>query len=147
MPPVPTEPDSLPVPILVYSYGWVAKGAGGILPTEWAQATPGQKYAWVRHVTPLVEGESVTPFVCAAMAGDATSAVAHWGQQGMNFINVDYTLSLGRLPDGPYIGLAALTHCGHDGVATGTAALFDRHGPIGTCVTNALANAGWRAPY
>jgi hypothetical protein len=65
----------------------------------------------------------------------------------MNFINVDYTLSLGRLPDGPYVGLAALMHCGHDGVATGTAALFDRHGQIGTCVTNALANSGWHAPY
>jgi hypothetical protein len=65
-PPMPAEPDPLPVPILVYSYGWAAKGAANILPTEWAQATPGQKYAWVRHVTPLVEGESDTPFVCRA---------------------------------------------------------------------------------
>ncbi len=64
----------------------------------------------------------------------------------MNFINADYTLTLSRLPDGEYIGLAALTHYSHAGVATGTAALFDRIGPIGTATATGLVNPGFRPP-
>ena len=85
--------------------------------SEWRHG--GQKYAWVRDVKPLVEGEPVTPFVRAAMAGDVTSSLTHSSASGLNFINADYTLTLSRLPDGEYIGLAALTHYSHAGVATG----------------------------
>jgi hypothetical protein len=63
----------------------------------------------------------------------------------LQFINVDYTLTLSRLPDGPHIGLASLTHSSRDGVATGSAVLVDRTGPIGTGVSNAIAHAGFRA--
>ena len=62
----------------------------------------------------------------------------------MNYINADYTLTLSRLPDGEYIGAAALTHYSNAGVATGTAALFDRLGPIGAGVATGLANPGFR---
>ncbi len=147
MPPVPAEPDPLPLPVFVHSYGWAAEGAGTVLSTEWPQATPGQKYAWVRHVTPLLDSEPVSPFVCAAMAADLTSAVAHWGKEDMNYINIDYTLSLSRLPVGPYIGLAALTQSGHDGVVSGTVAVFDHDGHIGSGVANAVTNPGFQAPY
>ena len=70
----------------------------------------------------------------AAMAGDVTSSLTHSSTGGLNYINADYTLTLSRLPDGEYIGLAALTHYSHAGVATGTAAIFDRLGPIGSGV-------------
>lgn len=40
-------------------------------------------------------------------------------------LNVDYTLTLSRLPDGPHLGLASLTHSSHDEVATGSAVLVD----------------------
>jgi hypothetical protein len=36
---------------------------------------------------------------------------------------------------------------GHDGVATGTVAVLDHHGQIGSGVANALANPGFRPPY
>ena len=75
-------------------------------------------------------GETVSPFVEAAMAADATSALTHWGTGGLRYINADYTLSLTRLP-GAYIGLAAPVHSSHDGVAAGSAAVFDEYGPIG----------------
>jgi hypothetical protein len=147
MPPVPAEPKPLPAPMFVHSYGWGAAGAGGVvLPTEWLQAPHGQKYGWVRHVTPLIDGEPLTPLVRAAMAGDLASAVAHWGGEEIKYINADYTLSLSRLPVGPYIGLAALTQSSHDGVATGTVVVFDAHRQIGTGVANALANPSWKAP-
>ncbi len=106
----------------------------------------GQKYAWVRDVKPLVDGETVTPFVRAAMAGDVTSSLTHSSAGGLNYINADYTLTLSRLPEGDYIGLAALTHYSHAGVATGTAAMFDRFGPIGAGVATGLANPGFRPP-
>ena len=112
--------------------------------SEWRHG--GQKYAWVRDVKPLVEGELVSPFVRAAMAGDVTSSLTHSSASGLNFINADYTLTLSRLPDGEYIGLAALTHYSHAGVATGTAAMFDRLGPIGAGVATGLANPGFRPP-
>jgi acyl-CoA thioesterase len=112
--------------------------------SEWRHG--GQKYAWVRDVKPLVDGEAVTPFVRAAMACDVTSSLTHSTASGLNYINADYTLTLSRLPDGEYIGLAALTHYSHAGVATGTATLFDRLGPIGTGVATGLANPGFRPP-
>jgi hypothetical protein len=59
------------------------------------------------------------------------------------FINADYTLTLSRLPVGPDIGLVALTHSSHAGVATGTAALFDHTGQIGTATATTLANPGF----
>lgn len=132
---------------LIHSYGWGAVGASGVvLPNEWPRATQGQKYAWVQHITPILDGEPLTPLVRAAMAGDLASAVAHWGSEEIKYINADYTLSLSRLPDGPYIGLAALTQSAHDGVATGTVVVFDAHGQIGTGVANALANPSFQAP-
>jgi len=36
-----------------------------------------------------------------------------------------------------------LSFTGHDGIATGTAALFDARGQIGTASTTTLANAGF----
>ena len=47
--------------------------------------------------------------------------LTHWGTGGLKFINADYTLALSRQPEGPYIGLAALTHYSHAGIATGVA--------------------------
>ena len=49
------------------------------------------------------------------------SSLTHYGAEGLQFINADYTLTLSRLPQGPYLGLAALTHYSHAGVATGVA--------------------------
>ena len=112
--------------------------------SEWRHG--GQKYAWVRDVKPLVDGEAVSPFVRAAMAGDVTSSLTHSSASGLNYINADYTLTLSRLPDGEYIGLAGLTHYSHAGVATGTATLFDHLGPIGSGVATGLANPGFRPP-
>jgi acyl-CoA thioesterase len=112
--------------------------------SEWRHG--GQKYAWVRDVKPLVDGEAVSPFVRAAMAGDVTSSLTHSSASGLNYINADYTLTLSRLPEGDYIGLAGLTHYSHAGVATGTATLFDRLGPIGSGVATGLANPGFQPP-
>lgn len=62
-------------------------------------------------------------FIRAAMAVDVTSSMTNFSTAGLAFINADYTLALSRLPDGPYIGLAALSHTSADGIATGSTGL------------------------
>jgi Thioesterase-like superfamily len=90
----------------------------------------------------IVEGESPTPFQHAASAADVASVVINWGDAGIEFINADVTLALSRLPVGLELGLAAVDRVEHDGIATGTVAVFDRAGMVGTAVVCALANAG-----
>jgi hypothetical protein len=67
----------------------------------------------------------------------------------LRYINADYTVTASRLPDGEFIGLAAQSHYGTAGVATGAATLFDRHGPIGTGSALALAQPAeaFQPPY
>jgi hypothetical protein len=147
MPPLPQMPDPVPdnLTMLVWTYG---RNADAQEPdfglSGWQHAGP--KYIWVRDIRPLVEGRPLTAFTRAAMAGDMTSSLTHYGTAGLNFINADYTLTLSRLPEGPYIGLAALTHYSHAGVATGVATIVDQFGPIGSGVATALSNSGFAPP-
>jgi hypothetical protein len=102
-----------------------------------------QKFLWMRFVVPLILGEDATPTTRAAMAADATSAICQYGTSGLHFINADYTLALVRPPGGPFVGLAAMTQCGHAGVANGVATMFDGRGPIGNCLATGIANSGF----
>ncbi|MGK2869216.1 MAG: thioesterase family protein [Mycobacterium sp.] len=139
LPPIPAEPDEFDdaVPMFIRAYGPTADSTQREFP--WQQAGP--RYAWVREFRDLVAGETSTPFVRAAMAVDVTSSMTNFSTAGLAFINADYTLALSRLPDGPFIGLAALSHTSADGVATGSAGLFDHLGPIGTGLSTAIANS------
>lgn len=144
MPAAPPERDVWPEdrPMFITCFGRdPAVGGDG---TQWKHN--GAKYAWVREVRPLVDDETLTPFVRAAMAVDLTSSVANFSADGLRYINADYTLALSRLPESALIGLAALTHHGADGVATGSATLFDMRGPIGTGLCTAVANQTFRVP-
>lgn len=137
MPPLPREPaqldDSIPMFIVPYGKELAA-------PDTFPWQHDGPRFAWLREIRDLVDGEELTPFVRAAMAVDVTSSLTNFGTEGLAFINADYTLALSRLPRGPYIGLAALTHHSFDGVATGSATLFDADGPIGTGLSASIAN-------
>lgn len=121
------------VPMFIRAYG---NDDGERFP--WQHSGP--RYAWLREIRDLVDGEELTPFVRAAMAVDVTASLTNFSTRGLAFINADYTLALSRLPVGPYIGLAALTHYSDAGVATGSASLFDALGPIGSGVSTAIAN-------
>jgi len=147
MPAVPAEPEVLSddLPMLLHSFGRdPVAGSPGISTGEWQH--DGQKFAWMRETKLLVDDEPLSPFVRAAMAGDITSSLTHWGTAGLQFINADYTITLSRLPESVYIGLAAVTHYSHAGVATGVATLFDEVGPIGSGMATALANPGFKPP-
>lgn len=144
MPPLPPEAarSATDAPMLVWAYGKNSDVAGAPFDlTQWQHDGP--KFVWVRDLAPLIDGVPITPFVRASMAGDVASSLTHYGTTGLNYINADYTLALSRLPEGSDIGLAAVSFTGHDGIATGTAALFDARGRIGTATATTLANPGF----
>ena len=99
-----------------------------------------RKQSW-NSAIPVVAGEPLTGYVAAAAVADGASLVTNWGSGGVEYINTDVTLTLARVPVGVEIGLAAVDRVEQDGIAVGTAAVFDRTGPIGTAVVTALSNA------
>ena len=106
------------MPFLIWGYGASSAGSPGIAAGEWEQSHS-QKFAWTRLFRPMVHGHPLTPFARLAFVGDVTSSLTHWGTGGLRYINADYTVTASRLPDGEYIGLAAQSHYGTAGVATG----------------------------
>lgn len=141
MPPMPLGETS--PTLFMRTYGWGSEVQNP--EPDWPQ-TDGPKYTWLHENRPLIDDEPLSAFTRAAMAGDITASIANWGTNSLEFINVDYTLTLTRLPEGPHIGLASLMHHSHDGVASGSAVLVDEKGPIGTGVSVAVAHSGFRPP-
>src|SRR5271165_157592 len=88
----------------------------------------------------VVAGERLSPFVRAVMAAEATSLVTNLGTQGVGYINGDLTVGLARLPVGEWIGVQGDSHWASDGVAVGTATLFDQSGAFGSGMTTAVSN-------
>lgn len=141
MPPIPRIPAAMPpdMPMFIHTFGPDdAEGGLGVGGDAWR--VPQQRFAWMRQLRPLVEGEVTAPFTLAAMGAEVTSALCHWGTGGLRYINADYTTTLTRLPDGPDIGLAVTSHYSDAGVATGATTIFDQHGPIGSAIAVALVN-------
>lgn len=111
---------------------------------EWSQdfsvhQNAERKTTWQTSV-PVVAGEDTSPFVAVAGIADATSMVTNWGTRGVEHINTDITLTLARLPEGVQVGLAAADRVLADGIAVGTATVFDRTGALGTAVVTSIAN-------
>jgi hypothetical protein len=99
-----------------------------------------RKQTW-QTALQIVVGEKTSPFQAVAGLADSTSMVLNWGAAGVEYINTDITLALSRLPVSLEIGLSARERFAHDGIAVGTAVVFDRHGAVGTSTVSSLANA------
>lgn len=100
----------------------------------------GRKAQWSTSF-PVVAGEPLTAFQAAAATADGASMVTNWGTGGVEYINTDIAMTLARRPAGVEIGLLATDRVEHDGIAVGTAAVFDREGPLGSVIIASLANA------
>lgn len=98
-----------------------------------------RKQTWHLPVA-IVEGEVPTPFELVAAQADVTSLVVNWGTEGLEYINVDLSLHLSRLPSADGFGLSALSRAESNGVAVGTAVVFDSAGVVGQCSISAVAN-------
>jgi hypothetical protein len=143
MPPIPTDVQPNDNPLFVRTYGW---GLSIQNPEENWPGEGGAKYTWLNLEQPLFDGQPLTPFTRAAMAADVTASLVNWSSEGLKFINADYTLTLSRLPKGSLIGLASQSHSTQDGIATGSAILFDEHGEIGSSVSVSVAQSGFAPP-
>ncbi|WP_114424483.1 acyl-CoA thioesterase domain-containing protein [Nocardioides houyundeii] len=99
-----------------------------------------RKQTWQTAI-PIVLGEKPTGFVAAASIADATSLVTNWGTEGVQYINSDITLSMSRPPAGIKVGLVATDHHACDGIAVGSATVYDREGAFGVATVTALANS------
>ncbi len=102
--------------------------------------TAERKRLWARDRWRLVAGEEPSPAVRAALAADLPNPLANSSAEGLQFINADLTLILGRLPVSEWIGLEVSGHLGHDGVAVGSCTLYDTSGAIGWSSVCAIAN-------
>ena len=126
------ETDEPRVPFVSSSAGWSQNF------TE--HQNPSRKGSWSSAV-PVVAGEPLTPFQAVAAAADGASMVTNWGTRGVEYINTDIAMTLAREPAGVEIGLLATDRVEHNGIASGTAAVYDRAGALGTVTITALANA------
>lgn len=107
---------------------------------DFASGRNGERKAVWHNLPPLIEGEPISPFQRAAFIGDSTNLVCNWGTEGVGYINSGMTLTLARLPEGPEIGLQAQDHVASNGIMVATAVMYDRTGPLGTCVATGISN-------
>lgn len=88
----------------------------------------------------VVAGEENSPFLRAVMLAESTSLVTNLGTRGIGYINGDLTVALARLPLDEWIGVQGDSHWASDGIAVGTATLFDHQGAFGAGMVTAVAN-------
>jgi acyl-CoA thioesterase len=88
----------------------------------------------------VIAGEDNSPFVRAVMIAESTSLVTNLGTHGIGYINGDLTAAFSRLPVDDWIGVQADSHWASDGIAVGTATLFDHQGAFGSGLVTAVAN-------
>lgn len=98
-----------------------------------------QSRVWTNDTVDLVEGERITPFVRTALSGDIACPLANSGDEGLFYINADYTMLIGRYPDGEWVGLEVAQQISADGIAIASATLVDRRGPFATSGGTSLA--------
>lgn len=127
----PAERDDLRIQMHSDGVGW----SGAVADHQNA----GRKRAVNRGID-VVAGQPTTPFVNAVMVAEATSLVTNLGTDGVGYINGDLTVALVRLPESERIGVRADSHVVSDGIAVGTATLFDQKGAFGSGLVTAVSN-------
>lgn len=98
----------------------------------------GRRRAWVRELTPLVEGEELAPVLRACLAADYTNPLVNMGSDGLGYINADVTIYLARDPVDDWVGLESRGHTRSEGIALGGASVHDRLGRIGEAIVAAI---------
>jgi hypothetical protein len=92
----------------------------------------GPAVAWLRPRHPLVLGESTSAMQRVLIAADAINGIGFaLDLQRFTFVNADLTVYLHRLPEGPWVRLAASPSPQPNGIGIVEAELGDSSGPIG----------------
>jgi len=91
-----------------------------------------QARVWTNETGHLVDEEPLSRFVRAALSGDVACPLANSGDDGLHYINADFTMLIGRYPIGTWVGLEVAQQIQADGISMGSATLVDRNGPFAT---------------
>ena len=129
--PSPPPPDEQLMPFVGSEAGWSRTPA---------EHQNDSRKSFYNDGIDVVAGEKVSPFVRAVMVAEATSLVTNLGTKGVGYINGDLTVALSRLPVDEWICIQGDSHWASDGIAVGTATLFDHQGAFGSGMTTAVAN-------
>lgn len=105
-----------------------------------------RKAVW-QFPVPTVVGEELTGFEVAANVCDVANLATGWGPQGLDFINADATLSLVRYPTSTKVGVTAIDRIAQDGIAIGTAALYDTEGQFANAQVTQIVQPGGRIQF
>ncbi len=101
-------------------------------PVRGGFGTAEQTRMWTREQGRLVDDEPLSPFVRSAVSGDIACPLANASDDGLHYINADFTMLIGRYPVGEWIGLEVAQQIAADGVSMGSSTLVDRDGPFAT---------------
>ncbi len=133
------DPESLPDPDDPAgdsgASGWLFRLANG------GFGTAEQSRVWTNETRSLVDDEPVSPLVRAAVSGDIACPLANSSDQGLHYINADYTMYLARYPVGEWVGIEVAQQLQADGISLAAATLVDRDGPFATSNGSSLARA------
>lgn len=94
---------------------------------------------WTNDTIDLVDGVPMTPLVRAAVSGDIACPLTNSSDQGLHYINADYTMLIGRYPKGEWIGVEVDNQISADGISVATATLVDIDGPFATSGGTSIA--------
>ena len=99
----------------------------------------GEGLSWVRLLVPVVEGEVTSQFVQTATLSDVGNgnSMALDGRAWF-YVNPDVSLTIHRLPSGPWLGMRSLAHQHPSGVGSADSHLFDIEGPVGRVVQSQI---------
>lgn len=100
-----------------------------------------QTRLWSCDTAGLVDDEPLSPLVRAAMSADLACPLANSSDQGLHYINADFTLALARYPRGPWIGLEVARQLAADGISVAGSVLVDQDGPFATSTGTSLATS------
>jgi hypothetical protein len=128
----PADPESFPAFTFPFFRSAVGYHTAVEVRLESGVIGSGPAVAWLRPRHPLVRGESTSALQRVLIAADAINGVGFaLDLARYTFINADLTVYLHRLPEGPWLRLAAHPSPQPDGVGVVEAELGDTHGPIG----------------
>lgn len=129
------DPDTLPTSIdgAADEDGWLFRTAQG------GFQSGVQSRVWTNDTVPLIEGEAMSPLVRAAVSGDIACPLANSSDEGLYYINADYTMLMARYPVGDWVGIEVVQQLQADGISIASATLVDQLGPFATSSGSSLA--------
>ncbi len=124
-------------------FDWGQEGYTYVDALEWrwltAATAEGPGRVWARPRLPLVLGEEPSPLQNMVSVVDAANGVGATLDPGKwTFLNTDLAVHVHREPRGTWIGIAAESSIGPDGIGMSSAVIHDQDGPVGRSAQSLL---------